>query len=72
MSLIKRTRIGEHGANIEARAQALNVLNVTNFYLGGMSPNGTAFGQTTSAFRDTANAVDPGGRILEFVVRINF
>jgi Carboxypeptidase regulatory-like domain len=71
VSLVKKTKIGER-ANVEARAQALNVLNVTNFYLGGMSPNSTTFGQITSAFRDTSNAVDPGGRILEFVLRVNF
>jgi hypothetical protein len=71
VSVVKRTKVGEH-ANIEARAQALNVLNITNFYLGGTSPNSTTFGQITSAFRDTSNAVDPGGRILEFVLRVNF
>ena len=71
VSLVKKTKIGER-ANVEARAQALNVLNVTNFYLGSTSVNGTSFGQITSAFRDTSNANDPGGRILEFVLRINF
>jgi hypothetical protein len=71
VSVVKKTKIGEH-ANIEARAQALNVMNVTNFYLGSASVNSTTFGQITSAFRDTSNAVDPGGRILEFVLRVNF
>jgi hypothetical protein len=71
VSIVKKTRIGER-ANIEARAQALNVMNITNFYLGSTSVNGTSFGQITSAFRDTSNAVDPGGRILEFVLRVNF
>jgi hypothetical protein len=41
-------------------------------YLGGTSPNSTTFGRITSAYRDTVNAVDPGGRILEFVLRVNF
>ncbi|HXS98091.1 MAG TPA: carboxypeptidase regulatory-like domain-containing protein [Candidatus Limnocylindrales bacterium] len=71
VSLLKRTRIREQ-ANVEFRAQALNVLNITNFYLGSVSASSTGFGQVTSAFRDTSNATDPGGRILEFVVRINF
>jgi hypothetical protein len=70
VSIVKKTRIGER-ANVEARAQALNVMNITNFYLGATSPNSTSFGQITSAFRDTSNAVDPGGRILEFVLRVN-
>ncbi len=71
ISLIKRTKIKE-SANVEFRAQALNVLNLTNFYLGSAAASSTAFGQITTAYRDTSNAVDPGGRILEFVVRINF
>ncbi len=71
VSLIKRTRIRE-SINCEFRAQALNVMNITNFFLGSVSSSSTAFGQITSAYRDTSNAVDPGGRILEFVARINF
>ncbi|SPE43514.1 conserved exported hypothetical protein [Candidatus Sulfopaludibacter sp. SbA3] len=71
VSLIKRTRIRE-SINLEFRAQALNVLNITNFYLGSASASSASFGQITSAYRDTSNAVDPGGRILEFVVRVNF
>ena len=71
VSLIKRTRL-KSNATIEFRAQALNVMNVTNFYLGSQSASSTAFGQITTAYRDTSNAVDPGGRILEFVVRVNF
>ena len=71
VSIVKRTRIKERFA-LETRAQALDVLNVTNFYLGSASVNGTTFGQITSAFRDTSNANDPGARILEFVVRVTF
>jgi hypothetical protein len=71
ISVIKRTKIRE-SINCEFRAQALNVMNITNFYLGGAAISSSAFGQITSAFRDTNNAVDPGGRILEFVARINF
>jgi len=58
------------GANIEFRAQALNLPNLTNF-----TPNnniGASFGQTTAAYRDTSGTVDPGGRILEFFFRLNF
>lgn len=71
VSLVKRTRIHE-SVNIEFRAQALNVLNLTNFYLGSVSASSTAFGQITSAYRDISNGLDPGGRILEFSARINF
>jgi hypothetical protein len=30
------------------------------------------FGQVGSAYRDISGTVDPGGRILEFVLRVNF
>jgi hypothetical protein len=71
VSVVKRTKIKE-SINCEFRAQALNVLNLTNFYLGSVSPNGTSFGTITSAYRDISNGLDPGGRILEFSARINF
>jgi len=32
----------------------------------------SSFGQTTGAYRDLQNTNDTGGRILEFVLRINF
>src|SRR5215471_12386056 len=69
VSLVKITKIRERG-NVEFRAQALNVFNQNSFLLG--SNIGNSFGQITSAYRDTNGTVDPGGRILEFVLRINF
>ncbi len=71
LSVVKRTRIHE-SINCEFRAQALNVLNLTNFYLGSVSASSTSFGQITSAYRDISNGLDPGGRILEFNFRLNF
>jgi hypothetical protein len=58
-------------------AAALVYAQGTTALLSGtvQDPTGAAvpaFGQITSAYRDTSNAVDPGGRILEFVARINF
>ncbi|HEY2016354.1 MAG TPA: hypothetical protein VGH38_22775, partial [Bryobacteraceae bacterium] len=77
-SLVKRTHIAER-FNLEFRAQALNVFNLTNFLLfvpgsgiTATSTIGSAFGQTTGAYRDLSNTNDPGGRILEFVIRLNF
>jgi hypothetical protein len=69
VSLVKITKIGEK-RNVEFRAQALNVFNQNSFLLG--SNIGASFGQITSAYRDTNGTVDPGGRILEFVLRLNF
>ncbi len=80
VSLVKRTRIRER-VNLEFRAQALNVFNLTNFLLfspgNGITTTstiGSAFGQipNNGAYRDLSNTNDPGGRIMEFVMRLNF
>jgi hypothetical protein len=78
-SLVKRTSIGEH-ANVEFRMQALNAFNLTNFLLftpgNGVTTtlgvNSSSFGQTSGAYRDLSNTNDPGGRIVEFSLRLNF
>ncbi len=68
-SLIKTTRIKE-GMNLEFKATALNIFNLTNF--NTLANVGSSFGQITGAYRDTSGTVDPGGRILEFAFRLNF
>ena len=70
VSLIKITHIRE-SVTLEFRAQALNVFNITNF-LPGSSNTSCSFGVVTSAYRDISGTFDPGGRILEFVARLNF
>jgi Carboxypeptidase regulatory-like domain len=70
VSLIKVTHLRE-SVTLEFRAQALNVFNLTNF-LPGSGNTSTTFGQVTSAYRDISGTYDPGGRILEFVARVNF
>jgi len=78
-SLIKKTPITER-TNMEFRVQALNIFNLTNFLLftpgSGLTTslpvNNTAFGQTSGAYRDLQNTNDPGGRIVEFSLRLNF
>jgi hypothetical protein len=81
VSVGKKTMIGER-ANVEFRAQAINVFNLTNFLLfvpgNGISTtlnvNSAAFGQlaSNSAYRDLPNTNDTGGRIIEFVLKFNF
>jgi hypothetical protein len=80
VSLVKRTRIWE-SANVEFRATALNVFNMTNFGVGASGTNynniatgttGAAFGQVSGAYRDISGTVEPGGRIMEFSLRVNF
>lgn len=71
-SLSKRTVIRER-MNVEFRATALNVFNMTNFGNNGAYANmGSTFGQVTGAYRDISGTVEPGGRILEFMLRFNF
>ncbi|HKU75094.1 MAG TPA: carboxypeptidase-like regulatory domain-containing protein [Pyrinomonadaceae bacterium] len=79
-SIGKRFAIGEK-RNVEFRMTAFDVLNHTNWRLGGWGGNvnnitvftGT-FGQMLNgwAFSDPNGSNDPGGRILDFMVRINF
>ncbi|MBZ5617467.1 MAG: hypothetical protein LAQ69_01850 [Acidobacteriia bacterium] len=61
---------------LEFRATALNVFNLTNFGTGASGTNynniGSAFGQVSGAYRDISGTVEPGGRILEFMLRFNF
>jgi hypothetical protein len=74
-SIVKRTTIREK-MNVEFRATALNVFNLTNFGTGASGTNynniGSAFGQVSGAYRDISGTVEPGGRILEFMLRFNF
>ncbi|MBZ5583167.1 MAG: carboxypeptidase-like regulatory domain-containing protein [Acidobacteriia bacterium] len=69
-SVVKRTGIWREGMNLEFRATALNILNVTNF--NSYNNVGSSFGQVAGAYRDISGTVEPGGRILEFMLRFNF
>ena len=79
-SLAKKFHVGEK-RSVELRVTAFDVLNHTNWRLGGWTGNvnnitaftGT-FGQMLSgwAYTDPSGSNDPGGRILDLLVRINF
>ncbi|MGD0869762.1 MAG: TonB-dependent receptor [Bryobacteraceae bacterium] len=71
-SLSKRTTFAHEKANLLIQANCLNCLNLTDFYLANVNPSSSSFGLTTSAYTDISNTNDPGGRILEFIVRVNF
>lgn len=77
LSLVKKTRITEK-TNLELRAEFLNAFNNTNFLIGSAANDvtgqgiGLTFGQTNSAYQDTATTNDPGGRLIQFVIRVNF
>jgi hypothetical protein len=73
-SLVKKTYIGER-ANIEFRTQFLNAFNLANFNVSDLADTsgiGAGFGQVGSAYQDLNNTQDPGARVIEFVLRINF
>jgi hypothetical protein len=70
MSVVKHTRIKER-ADVEFRVQFLDALNITNFFLANNATN-ASFGQTRTAFRDFAGSADPGSRMIEFALRVNF
>jgi hypothetical protein len=79
-SLIKKVTFSEN-KNLEFRVEALNVINNQNFKVGSFAADtvslaGTysnpTFGQTTVAYQDTSTTTDPGGRLLQFVLRFNF
>jgi hypothetical protein len=85
LSVVKRVRISER-VNFEFRAEFLNAFNNINFLVGSAAadinstaagstvnaPTSLTFGQTRNAYQDTSTTNDPGGRLIQFVGRINF
>jgi len=79
ISAVKKTRIRER-INLELRGEFLNAFNNINFLVG--NPNNdtntvsnfsnAAFGQVTQAYNDQSTTYDPGGRLIQFVLRLNF
>ena len=79
INLMKRTKITER-VNVEFRAQFLNAFNQSSITIRGAGTDasstgiGATFGQTANAFRDftVSGTNDPGGRLIEFQLRLNF
>jgi hypothetical protein len=79
MSVVKKTKITET-VNFEFRAEFLNAFNNINFMIGNPANDFTgiggfntdAFGRLGQAYRDLSTTNDPGGRLIQFVARINF
>jgi hypothetical protein len=79
LNLTKKTKITER-VNIEFRADFLNAFNYVNFSV--TSPNNAAstvgglssddFGRITQGYRDVSTTNDPGGRMIQFALRLNF
>lgn len=80
-SLVKRIQFGEK-RNIELRATFFDVLNHTNWRVGGWTGNFTNvtnlnagnFGQlgAGTAYQDPFGSNDSGGRVIDLTLRINF
>jgi len=79
LNLMKRTMITEK-TNVEFRVQFLNAFNQSAITIRAVGNNSDAqgiaatFGQTRNAFRDftVSGTNDPGGRLIEFQLRLNF
>ena len=79
LNLTKKTKITEQ-VNVEFRVDFLNAFNYVNFLV--QSPNNASstiaglgtdtFGQITQAYRDVSTTNDPGGRMIQFSLRLNF
>jgi len=70
LSLVKRIRFTER-KNFELRGEFLNAFNHINFY-GTDGWGGLSSGQITSAYTDSSQQQDPGGRLIQIVMRFNF
>ena len=87
ISAVKRFRFTEK-TNLEFRAEFLNALNNVAFRVGGWAADSVAFTPTTNpggmsrtdfaqltngtAYQDTSTTNDPGGRLIQIVLRLNF
>lgn len=79
-SLAKLIKIGER-RSLELRVTALDVLNQPNFRVGGWNADvvtsgccGATFGQlgAGSAYQDVSTTNDPGGRLIDLMIRLKF
>lgn len=80
VSLSKKVQFDEK-RNIELRATFLDALNHPNFRIGGWATDvttatagGSTFGQlgNGTAYQDISTTNDPGGRLIDIMLRINF
>jgi hypothetical protein len=79
LSLVKKLRFTET-VNVELRLEMLNAFNNINFLVGAAGNDvnsvgnltSSAFGRMTAAYQDLSTTNDPGGRVGQLVIRINF
>ncbi len=79
LSIVKKVNFTET-MNLELRGEFLNAFNNINFLVGAAAndvnaPGGfgaTTFGRYTAAYQDISTTNDPGGRLVQLVLRFNF
>jgi hypothetical protein len=82
ISVVKKIKFTEN-TNFELRAEFLNAFNNINFRIGSaandfttitptLNNQNTGFGITTTAYQDISTTNDPGGRMVQLVLRFNF
>jgi hypothetical protein len=71
LSMVKRIRFTET-KNLELRGEFLNAFNNINFIGQTCASTSASCGTITSAYTDSSNTQDPGGRLIQIVLRINF
>jgi hypothetical protein len=75
LSVKKQFRLTER-YNFELRAEFLNAFNNINFFnptaAANINPSSLTFMQVTTAYTDSSNTNDPGGRLVQIVARFNF
>jgi len=79
LSMAKKIRFSEN-INVEMRVEMLNAFNNINFLVGSAANDvntlgglgSASFGRMTAAYQDTSTTNDPGGRIGQLVLRLNF
>lgn len=77
--LAKKVKFTER-LNLEMRAEALNAFNNINWLVGAAGNdvnssfgfNTGFFGRYTAAYQDISTTNDPGGRLIQLVLRLNF
>jgi hypothetical protein len=79
LSIVKKLNFTET-MNLELRGEFLNAFNNINFLVGNASNDvneiggfaGANFGRFTNAYQDISTTNDPGGRLIQLVLRFNF
>jgi hypothetical protein len=79
LSLAKKIKFTER-MNLEMRAEALNAFNNINWLVGSAGNDVNAIGgqgagtfaRFTAAYQDISTTNDPGGRLIQLVLRLNF